>query len=151
MDYKEIMNKVKKYYYYVVTTNITKCISSSNNKSKAKKLALEELKKNTDIDKIIGKKLIFVKIKLVIKKFEKQKTTEELKLIGGPILVKFKRAIIESSNKISNISDVLNNKIYLSNKYIKKNQDNIAFNLDKLVRDFVSNKFNQGLLAMTIL
>jgi hypothetical protein len=149
MDYKAIVNNAKKYHYYVVTTNITTCIGSSNKKSEAKKLALDKLKLN--IDNLIGKKLVVVKIKSVFKAFEKQKTSGELKIIGGPILLEFERGLIKSTNKISNFNDVLNNKVYLSNKYIKKYKNNIAFDLKKLVRNFVTEKFNQGLLAMTIL
>lgn len=149
MDYKKIVNNAKKYHYYVVTTNITTCISSSNSKSEARKLALEKLKPN--IDNLIGKKLVFVKIKSVKKEFEKQKTSGELKIIGGPILFKFERGIIQSIDKISNIKVGGNNEVYLSDKYIKKHKDNVAFDLKKLVRDFVTEKFNQGLLAMTIL
>ncbi len=149
MDYKAIVNNVKKYHYYVVTTNITTCISSSNKKSEAKKLALENLKPN--INNLIGKKLVVVKIKSVAKTFEKQKTSNELKIVGGPILLEFGRGLIKSPNKISNFNDKLNNKIYLSNKYIKKNKDDIVYDLKKLVRNFMTGKFNQGLLAMTIL
>lgn len=149
MDYKEIVNNAKKYHYYVVTTNITSCVSSSNSKSEARKLALEKLKPN--IDNLIGKKLVFVKIKSVAKEFEKQKTSDELKIIGGPILFKFERGIIQSVDKISNIRTGGNNEVYLSDKYIKKHKDNVAFDLKKLVRDFVTEKLNQGLLAMTIL
>jgi hypothetical protein len=149
MDYKAIVNKANKYHYYVVTTNKTVCISLSNKKSEAKKLALEKLKPN--INNLIGKKLIVVKIKSVAKAFEKQKTSDELKIIGGPIILEFERGLIKSPSKITNFDDKLNNKIYLSNKYIKKYKDNIVFDLKKLVSNFVTDKFNQGLLAMTIL
>ena len=149
MDYKEIVSKVKKYHYYAVSTHKTIFLSSSNKKSEAKKLALDKLKPN--IDKLIGNKLVLVKIKSVEKSFEKQKNSDELKIIGGPILLEFCRGLIKSPSKISNFNDVLNNKVYLSNKYIKKNKDNITFDLKKLVSNFITEKFNQGLLAMTIL
>jgi hypothetical protein len=149
MDYKDIVNNVKKYHYYVVTKTKIGFLSSSNNKSESKKLALEKLKPN--IDKYIGMKLVFVKIKSVAKAFENQKTSDELKIIGGPIIFEFDRGLVKSATKITNFSDELNNKVYLSDKYIKKHKDNIAFNLKKLVSDFKNEKFNQGFLAMTIL
>jgi hypothetical protein len=149
MDYKDIVNKAHKYHYYVVTTTKIGFLSSSNNKSEAKKLALEKLKPS--IDKFIGKKLVIVKIKSVANAYEKQKTSGELNIIGGPIIFKFERGLIKSINKISNIQTGGNDEIYLSNKYIKKHQDNIAFNLKKLVSDVITDKINQGLLAMTIL
>jgi hypothetical protein len=149
MDYKIIVTDAKKYHYYVVSTHKTIFLSSSNKKSEAKKLALEKLKPN--IDNLIGKKLVVIKIKSVAKAFEKQKTSGELKIIGGPILLKFDRGLIKSANKISNFIEGGNNEIYLSDKYIKKNKDNIAFNLKKLVDDVMERKIHQGLLAMTIL
>jgi hypothetical protein len=149
MDYKDIVNKALKYHYYVVTTTKIGFLSSSNNKSEAKKLALEKLKPS--IDKFIGKKLVIIKIRSVANAYEKQKTSGELKIIGGPIIFKFERGLIKSINKISNIQTGGNDEIYLSDKYIKKHQDNIAFNLKKLVSDVLADKINQGLLAMTIL
>ena len=149
MDYKDIVNKALKYHYYVVTTTKIGFLSSSNNKSEAKKLALEKLKPS--IDKFIGKKLVIIKIRSVANAYEKQKTSGELKIIGGPIIFKFGRGLIKSINKISNIQTGGNDEIYLSDKYIKKHQDNIAFNLKKLVSDVIADKINQGLLAMTIL
>jgi hypothetical protein len=100
---------------------------------------------------LIGKKLVVVKVKSVAKAFEKQKTSDELKIIGGPILLKFDRGLIKSANKISNFREGGNNKIYLSDKYIKKHKDNIVFDLKKLVSDVMTRKIHQGLLAMTIL
>jgi hypothetical protein len=149
MDYKEIVKNAKKYHYYAISTNKIGFLSSSNKKSEAKKLALEKLKPY--IDRFIDKKIVLVKIKSVIKAFEKQKTSGELKIIGGPILLKFDRGLIKSVNKISNFKEGGNNEIFLSNKYIKKNKDNIAFDLKKLVNDVMTRKIHQGLLAMTIL
>jgi len=149
MDYKEIVNKAKKYHYYITTTNRIAFLSASNKKSEAKKLALEKLRPN--ITNLINKKLVLVKIKSVAKAFEKQKTSGELKIIGGPILLKFDRGLIKSENKISNFKEGGNNEIYLSNKYIKKHKDNIAFDLKKLVSDVIERRIHQGLLAMTIL
>ena len=149
MDYKEIVMNAKKYHYYAISHNTLAFLSSSNNKSEAKKLALEKLEPN--IDNLIGKKLVIVKIKSVANEFEKQKTSGELKIIGGRILLKFERGLIKSATKISNIRTGCNNEIYLSDKYIKKHKDNIAFDLKKLVKDVMTEKINQGLLAMTIL
>jgi len=104
MDYKEIVKNAKKYHYYVVTTNKTVYISTSNKKSEAKKMALEKLKPN--INNLIGKNLVVVKIKSIAKEFEKQKTSDELKIIGGPILLKFERGLIKSPKKISNFVEM---------------------------------------------
>jgi hypothetical protein len=149
MDYKEIVNKAKKYHYYITTTTRIAFLGSSNKKNEAKKIALIKLKPN--IDNLIGKKLVVVKIKSVAKAFKKQKTSDELKIIGGPILLKFEKGLIKSANKISNFVEIGNDEIYLSDKYIKKNKDNIAFDLKNLVNNVIERKIHQGLLAMTIL
>jgi hypothetical protein len=149
MDYKTIVKTANKYHYYAVSTHKTIFLSSSNKKTEAKKLALEKLKPN--IDNLIGKSLVVVKIKSVAKEFKKQKTSGELKIIGGPILFKFEKGLIKSANKISNFIGMGNDQIYLSDKYIKKHKDNIAFDLNKLVSDVMTRKIHQGLLAMTIL
>jgi hypothetical protein len=149
MDYRTIVKNAKKYHYYITTTTRIAFLGSSNKKNEAKKIALIKLKPN--IDNLIGKKLVVVKIKSVAKAFEKQKTSSELKIIGGPILFKFERGLIKSTNKISNFIEMGNDEIYLSDKYIKKHKDNIAFDLKKLVRDVMTEKIHQGLLAMTIL
>jgi hypothetical protein len=87
----------------------------------------------------------------VANSFEKQKKSDDLRIIGGPILFKFERGLIKSPTKISNFKEGGNNEIFLSDKYIKKNKNNVAFNLQKLVNDVINEKINQGLLSMTIL
>ncbi len=149
INYKDIVKNAKKYHYYITTINKIGFLSSSNKKSEAKKLALEKLK--PFIDNFIGKKIVLVKIKSIAKAFEKQKTSDELKILCGSILLKFDRCLIKSANKISNFQEGGNNEIYLSDKYIKKNKDNIAFDLKKLVVDVIDRRIHQGLLAMTIL
>ena len=104
MNYKEIVNIAKKYHYYAISTHKTIFLSASNKKSDAKRLALEKLKPN--INNLIGKKLVVVKIKSIAKEFEKQKTSDELKIIGGPILLKFERGLIKSPKKISNFVEM---------------------------------------------
>ena len=149
MDYKKLIKNVHKYHLYATTTNHTIFLSSSNSKTRAKLDALYKLKPN--IDNLIGKKLVLVHIKSVNKEFEKQKTSEDLKIIGGPIVFIFKIGLIKSKYTIKDYEYGSNNKVYLSEKYIKKHNDNIVINLKKLVGDFVSLRFNQGLLNMTIL
>jgi hypothetical protein len=65
--------------------------------------------------------------------------------------LKFERGLVKSTNKISNFVEMGNDEIYLSDKYIKKHKDNIAFDLKKLVNNVMTRKIYQGLLAMTIL
>jgi len=64
MDYKNIINISKKYHYFIKSTNKIIHLSESNSKTEAKQLALDKLK-NT-IEKLIGKNIIFMKIKLIL-------------------------------------------------------------------------------------
>ena len=98
MDYDEIVNNVNKYHYYVTTQSKIIHLSSSNSKNEAKNLALEKLQPN--IDNLIGKKILFIKIKSVNDEYLKSKSSDELQVIGGPILIKFESGIIINSKKI---------------------------------------------------
>lgn len=149
MDYNEIVNNVKKYHYYVTTQSKIIHLSSSNSKNEAKNLALEKLEPN--IDNLIGKKILFIKIKSVNDEYLKSKDSDELQVIGGPVLIKFESGIIINSKKIKNKDDNVNNLIYLSNKYIKKNQNNIIVDIKNIINKYVSGKLNKGILSMNIL
>ena len=149
MDYNEIVNSVKKYHYYVTTQSKIIHLSSSNSKNEAKNLALEKLEPN--IDNLIGKKILFIKIKSVNDEYLKSKNSDELQVIGGPVLIKFESGIIINSKKIKNKDDNVNNLIYLSNKYIKKNQNNIIVDIKNIINKYVSGKLNKGILSMNIL
>ena len=146
MDYKDIVNNVKKYHYYVVTKTKIGFLSSSNNKSESKKLALEKLKPN--IKNLIGKNIILVKIKNVEKKYN----NDSNQLYGGPIAFEIENEIISSENKIKS-GDKSKRTVFLSEKFIKKNIDNITIKLKNVVNDYKNNNLNcqQGILCMSIL
>ena len=95
--YDKIISLVDKYYYFVATSKKISLISSSNDLVEAKKLAIEKLEPK--IDKFIGKKLIFVKIINTYNKF-KNKDSNELGLVGGPIAFEFMSGLIENNKKI---------------------------------------------------
>ena len=86
---KEIIDNAHKYHYYIASHSKCIFLSSSNSNTEAKKLALEKLKPN--IDNLINKKIVIVKIKSVADKYEKQKKTKcftdciNINEIGRPI------------------------------------------------------------------
>lgn len=149
MDYKKLINDVKKYHYYVVTNTKIGLLCSSNNKAEINKLALEKLKPN--IENLIGKHIYLVIIKSVAKEFEEQKTSGKLSVIGGPIVFEIEHGKIISPKTIKTSRQDINSYIYLSNKYIKKNSDNIIVGLKQVVSDYAHNNLNTGLLSMNIL
>jgi hypothetical protein len=119
LDIDKIIKNSNKYHYYITSTNKTIFLSSDNNKKTARKLALEKLTPN--IDKLINKKVVLIKIKNIKDEFEKQ-----------------------SNDKISSIDEGIDNVVYLSEKFIKKNQDNIAIKMKDIVNDYVNDKLNSG-------
>jgi hypothetical protein len=150
MNYKEIVNNINKYHYFITSTSKTVLLSSSNDKSEAKKLALKKLEPN--IDNFIGKKLILLRIKSVESAFEKQKEDKLLSITGGPIEINIEHGIIKSKNKIENKQASGNTLVYISKKYLKTHNEQIhPSDLKSIINDFVINKLNKGLFNQTIL
>jgi hypothetical protein len=146
MNYKELVNNANKYHYYITSQTKIIQLSSANNKSEAKRLALEKLKPN--IKNLIGKNIILVKIKNIEKKYN----NDSNQLYGGPIAFEIENEIISSENKIKS-GDKSKRTIFLSEKFIKKNIDNITIKLKNIVNDYKNNNLNcqQGILCMSIL
>jgi hypothetical protein len=144
MDYKDIINTTKKYHYFIKSSTKVIHLSESNSKDEAKNLALEKLKPN--IKNLIGKNLIFLKIKT-----SKPENDNSLKLVGGSIVFEFENGLIKSESKIKNELEGGNNKIYLSDKYIKNNKTNLVKDYKKIITNYYDNKINQSLIDVTIL
>jgi hypothetical protein len=146
--YDQIIDLVDKYYYFIVSPKKVILLSSSNDLGEAKKLAIEKLEPK--IEQFIGKKLIFVKIINTYTKF-KDKNTNELGLIGGPIAFEFLSGLVENKKKIVNEKEIGNNKYYLSKKYIKENIDNISQKLQKVVKKYISEYKTKNFMDVSIL
>jgi hypothetical protein len=146
--YDQIIGLVDKYYYFVASPKKIILISSSNDLAKAKKMAIEKLEPK--IDKFIGKKLIFVKIINTYNKF-KNKDTNELGLVGGPIAFEFMSGLVENKKKITNEKEIGNNKYYLSKKYIKENINEISKKLSNVVKMYLSDYKTKNFMDISIL
>jgi hypothetical protein len=146
--YNQIIDLVDKYYYFIVSPKKVILLSSSNNLEEAKKLALKKLEPK--IDEFIGNELIFVKISNTYDKF-KDKETNNLKLIGGPIAFEFMSGLIENKKKITNEKEMGNNKYYLSKKYINENIDNISQKLSKVVKKYIKERKTKTFMDISIL
>jgi hypothetical protein len=102
MNYKNIVKQNLKYHYFIATTNKLIDLGASNSKKEAKRLALVKLEK--DIDKLIGKYLILVKIKSVYNKFiEQSKKENSLNMIKAPIVLDIEYGLIKDNTKIKNL------------------------------------------------
>lgn len=139
MDYKEIIKNTKKFHYFIRNQNKTIILSSSNSKSEAKEIALKKL--SSQIDKLIGKKLILIKIK------EGNSTVNnDLKLIGGNITFILEHGEIKDKNTIKNINESYSHNIYLSDKYIKKHKNNLLEDYKFFIPDFINKEKEFGLI-----
>jgi len=146
--YDQIISLVDKYYYFVASQKKIILLGSSNDLAKAKKMAIEKLEPK--IDKFIGKKLIFVKIINTYNKF-KNKDSNELGLIGGPIAFEFMSGLVENKKKITNEKEIGNNKYYLSKKYIKENINDVSKKLSHVVKMYLNEYKTKNFMDVSIL
>ncbi len=146
--YDQIINLVDKYYYFIVGPKKVILLSSSNDLREAKKLALKKLEPK--INEFIGNELIFVKISNTYNLF-KDKVSNNLGLVGGPIAFEFMSGLIENKKKITNEKEIGNNKYYLSKKYIKENIDKISHKLSKVVKKYIKDRKTKTFMDISIL
>lgn len=139
MDYKELIKNTKKFHYFIRSQNKTIHLSSSNSKTEAKEMALKKL--GSQIEKVIGKNLILIKIKE-----EDPTSNNDLKLIGGHIALVLENGTIKDKNTIKNINGSYNHKIYLSDKYIKKHTENLIEDYKKFIPDYLNKEKDLGLI-----
>ncbi len=145
ININEIVDGVSKYYYFISSSTKTILLSSSDEKDDARQLALEKLKPN--IKNLIGKNVILVTVKNVEKKYKK-----DMETFGGPITFELQTEIINSETKIKS-GDKSTRNVFLSEKYIKKNIDDITSKLKDVVNDYKNNELNcqKGILCMSVL
>ena len=139
MNYQEIIDNSKKFHYFIKVGNKIVHLSSSNSKSDAKTLALEKL--GNQIEKVIGKYLILVKIKE-----EDPDTNNDLKLIGGPISFLLEYGLVKDKDTIKNLKDSFTHNIYLTKKFIKNNKDNLLKDYKKIISKFLNDKDDLSLI-----
>lgn len=137
--YKKIINNVNKYYYFIINKNKIKFLSSSNDIIQIKKDVLNKLK--PVIENLIGKKLIFIKVK------ENEIENDDFSIFKySPIYFEVLFGNIINENKIVNKRDYGNNKIYLTNDYIEKNKNNITKELKKILKLFLEDIDNRSFI-----
>ena len=148
--YDQIIDLINKYYYFIVSPNKIILLSSSNDLEEAKKKAISKLE--PQINKFIGKKLVFVRIINTYDKFKKEKENKEnLNLIQGPIAFEFLFGLISDKKKIKNEKESGNNKYYISKKYIKENINNISKDIKKDVKKYLINVNTQTFMDINVL
>ena len=92
-----------------------------------------------------------LKLKIVYNAFIKQSQKKNsLNLIGGPINISIERGLIVNENKIKNEKEGGNSNIYLSDKYLKNNND-ITKEFKKILKEYIDTKTSKSIVDVTIL
>lgn len=142
-----------KYYLYIVNNKKSIFLSSSNSKTDLREKALEKI--GDKIEKYDGLYLYRVKLMKVPKKEKEEEASSKIKFIGGPLVAIIEKIQInvKPSNKIKLKSiDEKGDKIYFSEKYLKKNNEKVPKErITKMIWDWVRKKFNQGLFAIKVI
>lgn len=142
-----------KYYLFLVNNKKAILLSSSNSKSKLRDEALDKI--GDKIKKYDGLYLYRVKIMKVSKKDKEEEKSSKIKFIGGPMVAHIEKIQINltSNNKVKLKSvDEKGDKIYFSDRFLIEHDDKIPIKtIQKMVYDYVHNKFNQGLFAINII
>lgn len=146
MNYKKFITNTKKYHYFVIIKDRVVHLASSNSKTEAKKIALSKFQKN--IDKNIGKNLVYIKVK---RYKDYQENPTELTFIDGPIAFEFENGQIIDKDTIKNIKLSNTDRVFLSNKYIKKHSDNLLEDYKHVIEYFVNKKLNKSIIDVLLL
>jgi hypothetical protein len=136
--YHKLVKECKRYHYYITSKSKTFFLSKSNSKREAKTLALNKLKPN--INNLIGRSVIFVRVKDKEEEFDKSGN-------GGPIIIIFKKGLIVDKDTIKNYDDenlLFRSKKHLSEDYIEKNKLNILIDIEKYIYDYELNRLDDG-------
>lgn len=141
-----------KYYLYVVNNKKSILLSSSNSKTELREKALEKI--GDRIGKYDGLHLYRVKLMKVPKKEIAAETNSKIKVIGGPLVAIIEKILInvgKDKTKLKSI-DGKTNKIYFSEKYLKKHDKIVPVEtVNQMIWNWVHKKFNQGLFAINVI
>ena len=147
MTLTEIVKSIGKYHYFYSNQSTTTLLSSNSSKTEARKEALDKLKPH--IDKLIGKHLYLLTLNKIPKKdLEKQKNTT-LKLDGGPLVAIIDNVLIKSENKLINIGNDYNNRVYFKQHFLDENILN-KVDIKKIIVKYHSKKLKRGPLDVNI-
>lgn len=144
MDILEIIDGVKKYHYMGCGKKSCKILASSDSQSDAKKKLIKFLKPHED-------NIIDTVIYLVTIKQSKKDWTPKDKLLPGPIIIIISEYFIKSGIKLKEFSSGINNQIFITKKYLEKNNGIDIDDVLKQVFKFNSRKLKQGMMEKNLL
>jgi len=144
MDYIEIIRNSKKYHYFIRSLTKIKLLSSSNSKSEAKRMAINKI--SLSFNQFIGINLLYIKIS-----FTDPTTDNDLGLIQGYIVLKFKNGNIRSLTNIKNIEIGGHSLVYLSDNYIISHSNNLLVDYETIINTFYEVRERQNKFAPIVI
>lgn len=145
MDIDDILNDIQKYHYIGCGKKTCRLISSSNDKAEAKKKAIKFLKPHEDdvVDSVI--------YLAIIKKSVKNWSEEKNKLLPGPIVITIMEYKVKDGVQLKEIDSGINNQVYITKKYLEKNEEIYVNDLLEAVHKFSRKKLKKGLMEKNLL
>ena len=140
-----MLNDIHKYYYVGCGKKTCKIISSSDDKTEAKNKAIKFLKPHEPdvIDSVI--------YLAIIKKSTKKWNKNGNELLPGPILLTITEYKVKKEIKLKEIDSGINNQVFITQKYLKKNDGIDIDDILKSVSAFAKGKLKKGLMEKNIL
>lgn len=145
MDIDNILNDIQKYHYIGCGKKTCKVISSSDDKTEAKNKTVKFLKPHES--DIIDSIIYLVAIKKSTKKWNKN----DNELLPGPIVLTITEYKVKRDIKLKEISSGINNQVFITQKYLKKNDGINIDDILKSVSAFCKGKLKKGLMEKNIL
>lgn len=143
---KEKIEEINKYHYVGCSKKKCKFIISSNDKSYAKEKTIEFLEPNWD--KFLDSVVYLVKIKNSVKG---EWDINKNKLLSGPIYLEICEYVVKPKNKLKSSSSGINNQVYFSDKYFKKNKNIQKDDIVSSVYKYATGDLKKGLMEKNIL
>jgi len=144
MNISEIINDVNKYHYVGCGKKSCKLLASSNNQLDAKKKLVKFLKPHED--NIIDTVVYLVKIKK-----SKENWTSKDKMLPGPIIINILEYSVKKGIKLEEFSSGINNQIFITKKYLDKNESIDIDDILEQIHKFNNRKLKKGLMEKNLL
>ena len=145
MNIDDILDNIQKYHYIGCGKKTCKIISSSDDKNEAKQKAIKFLKPHESdvIDSVI--------YLATINKSAKKWSKNDNELLPGPVVLTITEYKVKKEIKLKEIDSGINNQVFITPKYLKKN-DGIDINdVLKSVNSFCRGKLKKGLMEKNML
>ena len=147
MSIKDIINNIGKYHYLFVINTKVATLSNGNDSTKTKKECINIIKSKLSVLK--NKFIVKLTLNKISKKTLEGNKKSKLKSVGGPILIKIRVYQINNNGKlIMNDLEDRNSGLFITSKYLDKNQEIKKKHLHKIAYKVINRKIKNDLLTI---